>query len=105
MREVELPAGQAVEIEFIRETKPNQRGILPDEFHDDPRERAGFWFCEVKVPENLGFGEDFRLEVARKWLNLATVAEIKHLPDGALTAEIDRLRELHEQVQKRLRSP
>jgi len=97
-----LPPGQAVVIEFIDPAKPAQRGVLPGEFEDDPSRRTGFWFDAVGVPEQLVFGEPFRIEVVRKWLNLSTVAEIRYLADGSLEADLERRRELHEAVRQRL---
>ena len=101
---LELPAGQPVEIEFIDAAKPDQRGILPGQFEDDPGQRLGFWFYAVEVPEKLGFGEPFRIDVIRKWLNLTTVAEIRHLSEDALRAELMHRQSLHEEVRKRLES-
>ncbi len=99
MSGVDLPLGQTVELEFVREGKPPQRGVLPEPLDQD---RPGFEFIEVRVPEGLGFAEPFRVALQRKWVNLATIAEIRYLPAGALETEVSRLAELHRQVQRRM---
>ncbi|MBI2297615.1 MAG: hypothetical protein HYU66_01460 [Armatimonadetes bacterium] len=96
---IEWPAGDDVEIEFLTEGKANQRGILARGF--DP-ECPGFEFHQAHVPESLGFHEPFRVEFVRKWLSLATVSEIRYLPEGALRAEIERMERLHAEVQRRM---
>ncbi|NUP98657.1 MAG: hypothetical protein HUU35_02255 [Armatimonadetes bacterium] len=95
MSSLDLPVGQEIEIEFVRESKPLQKGILPRAVDYN---QAGFEFIEVAVPPALGFQEPFRLEVTRKWVNLSTVAEIRYLAEGRLRAEFERLRQLHDQV-------
>jgi hypothetical protein len=94
-----MPAGLGVEIEFISESKPNQRGLTPGPVDYDAR---GFELIELHVPENLGFGEPFRVEWRRKWVNLTTVAELRYLPEGSLAQEVERLRQRHESVRQRL---
>lgn len=96
---VELPSGQPVEIEFISEHKPNQRGVLPAPIDFD---RPGFELIALTVPTQLGFREPFRVEQQRKWLNLATVAEIRYLPESALVDELQRLAAVHQQVRERM---
>lgn len=100
--ELELPEGEPVEIEFAREGKPLQRGVLLDPLDDT---RPGFELIEVRVPSHLGFGDPFTVEFQRKWINLSAVAEIRYLPPPALAAEVERLRRLHQEVRRRLESP
>ncbi len=94
-----LPEGIEAAIEFQRADKAVQRGVLPVAVDYSA---AGFEFVELSVPANLGFREPFRVEQTPKWIALATVAEIRYLPAGTLSAEFGRLRELHEQVQRRM---
>lgn len=97
-----LPEGQEVELEFVRESKPAQRGLLPEPIDFT---LPGFRFRELEVPQGLGFHEPFRVEVREKWVNLATVAEVRYLPAGALRDEVARLAALHREVRSRLDRP
>lgn len=99
MSELELPEGRDVEIEFIDPEKPNQRGLMPGAFDDS---RSGAWLYELRVPEALGFADEFRVDVVQKWLNLRTVAELRLLPEGTIRADLERQRALHEEVRQRM---
>jgi len=99
---IELPEGKPAEIEFIDRAKPDQRGILPGILRDDTSQGLGFWFYTVTVPDNLGFGDPFRVDVVQKWINLTTVAEIRLLSPEALRSDLDQRRTLHEEVRQRM---
>ena len=93
------PAGEEIEVTFIRDDQEPQRGLLAT-----PVDYAatGFEFEQVRIPTNLSFSEPFRVETQRKWVNLATVAEIRYLPPGTVRAEFEQRAALHEQVRERL---
>lgn len=96
---LELPPGLPVEVEFQRETRPNLRGLVPAPIDYDAR---GFELLAVAVPEHLAFGDEFRVEFERRWLNLDTVAQIRYLSPDAVRVELQRLADLHEGVRARL---
>jgi hypothetical protein len=96
----ELPPGLPVEVEFVRESKPNVRGVLASPLEYDAR---GFELLALVVPENLGFAEPFRYHFQRRWLNLDTVAEVRYLAREVLAADLERLARLHEGVRARMK--
>lgn len=95
----DTPLGIAVEIEFMRPDKPNERGLLAGAVDYEAR---GFELVVPHVPDGLGFHEPFRLEWRRKWVNLATVAELRYLPDGTLEEETARMKGIHDGVRSRM---
>jgi len=96
---IELPPGQVVEIEYLREGKANERGLVPAPLDYDAR---GFELVVLRVPDSLGFAEPFRVEWQRKWVNLAAVAEVRYLERGVLEAELERMGGVHELVRGRM---
>lgn len=102
MTGLDLPVGQPVEIESVTPGKPVQQAIVEGPLPGAEGAGQGIWVAVIAVPESLGFGEPFRVEVVRKWLNLATIAELRLLPEGALEATLEQRRQLHEAVRERL---
>ena len=96
---VVVPPGQVVEIEWLREGKANERGLVPAPLDYDAR---GFELVVLQVPDNLGFAEPFRVDWQRKWVNLAAVAEVRYLERETLEAELERLCGVHELVRGKM---
>ncbi|HIE50802.1 MAG TPA: hypothetical protein EYP85_03505 [Armatimonadetes bacterium] len=96
---MQLPAGPEIEVEFISERKPNQRGFVEELDFD----KKGFLFQQLEIPEPKSFREEFRWELVRKWVNFDVVAEIRFLPPGTLAAQLRYQEELHRKLQEGLR--
>lgn len=93
-----LPEGIEIEVEFISERKPNQRGFVEKlDFAD-----KGFLFHQFVVGEPRSLREAFYWQLVRKWVNFDTVAEVRFLPAGTIAADLEYHRELHRRVQEGL---
>jgi len=95
-----LPEGTEIEVEFISDRKPNQKGFVEAlDFAD-----KGFVFQQFEVMEPRSLREAFTWRWVRKWVNFDTVAEVRFLPSGTIAADLEYHRELHRRVQEGLRT-
>lgn len=98
----QLPELDEIQVVYIDSSRSTSRGFLCEPLSDP---RLGLWLLAVEVPDGLGFHEPFRYELCRTWINMAIVAEVRFLPQGAVRAELERLERLHEEVRARMGRP
>lgn len=90
-----LPSGQEVEVEFIGERKPCERGWVEElDF-----QAKGFLFVHLEFQTGRSVREGVRCRLVRKWVNFDVVAEIRFLQPGTLEEEI----RFHRELNRRLR--
>ena len=95
----ELPEGTEIEVEFISDRKPDQRGFVEElDFADQ-----GFVFQQFEVVEPRSLRDAFTWRLVRKWVNFATVGEVRFLPAQTIAADLEYHQELHRRLQEGLR--
>jgi hypothetical protein len=95
----QLPEGTEIEVEFISDRKPNQKGFVEElDFAD-----KGFVFQQFEVVEPRSLRDSFTWKRVRKWVNFDVVAEVRFLPPGTIAADLEYHRELHRRLQEGLR--